>query len=95
MRQQVNLYQPIFRKQRRVFSARAMFTAAAAVMAGLMAVHGYGVWQLSVLRTEVAGLAAQRNAAQQRLVELEQRLPLRRKSRLLESEIVRIQSQIN
>ena len=41
MIQQVNLYQPMFRKQRRIFSAVAMFQSVVLVAIGLAAIYTY------------------------------------------------------
>jgi hypothetical protein len=62
MYQQINLYQPIFRKQPQVFSAAAMLQAAAVVIVALAAVYGYGRWQLARLEAEVVQLEGQEKA---------------------------------
>ena len=43
--QQVNLYQPIFRKQKKVFSARALVQAVVLVAVALGGIFGYSRWQ--------------------------------------------------
>jgi len=60
--QQVNLYQPIFRKQRQVFSARTMAQAAAVVAVALLGIYAYGVWRLAGLDAEVAQLEGRERA---------------------------------
>lgn len=52
MTQQVNLYQPIFRKQKRKFSAMAILQATAAMVLGIVALYGYTWWQVHELRNE-------------------------------------------
>ena len=63
MTQQVNLYQPIFRKQRKVFSAVTIAQAAAVFIVGLLLIYGYGRWQLAALGADIDALELQRNAA--------------------------------
>lgn len=60
--QQVNLYQPIFRRQQRVFSAVSMVQSVAVIAVALLTVYGYGFWQLQDLQTE-ADLLANRESA--------------------------------
>jgi len=60
--QQVNLYQPIFRKQRQVFSAHTMAQAIAVVAAALLGIYAYGVWKLSGLDAEVVQLEGREKA---------------------------------
>lgn len=57
MRQQINLYQPIFREQRRIFSARTIALAIAVISLGLAAFWGYGSWKVGRLEREVAQIA--------------------------------------
>jgi len=65
--QQVNLYQPILRKQKKIFSAVTMLEIGAIFVLGLLAIYAYGLWQGRALHQEVVRLQAQRKASQQRL----------------------------
>jgi hypothetical protein len=56
MHQQINLYQPIFRKQRLLFSAVAMAQAAGLVAAALLAFYGYGTYKVGRLEAEALRL---------------------------------------
>ena len=56
MQQQINLYQPIFRRQQLIFSAVAMAQAAAIVAAALLALYGYGLFKVVRLESEAARL---------------------------------------
>jgi hypothetical protein len=60
--QQVNLYQPIFRKQRQVFSAATLVQAAALVAVVLLGLYGFGRVKLMGLEAEVAQLEVRENA---------------------------------
>ena len=90
MRQEINLYQPIFRKQKKVFSSKALLQASALVVGGLLLVFGYGVWRLQGLEEELLALQGQRQAASQRLEKLAKQFPQREKSRVLEAELQRL-----
>lgn len=94
MRQQVNLYQPIFRREQRVFSARAMLASVAIVCLGFVLVYGYARWQMHGLQAELTRLQGQRQAAAERLVALEGVIPARGKSQLLEAEITRLKREL-
>ena len=54
MSQQVNLYQPIFRKEKRKFSATTMLQATALTVFGIGLMYGYTYWQVRQLRVEAA-----------------------------------------
>jgi len=54
MSQQINLYQPIFRKQKKKFSAAAMLQGMAMVTAGAMVLVVYAYWQTSQLRAQLS-----------------------------------------
>jgi len=62
MHQQVNLYQPIFRKQRQVFSARTMAQAVTVVAVALLAIYAYGIWKLAGLDADVVQLEGREKA---------------------------------
>lgn len=53
IQQQINLYQPILRREAKKFSATAMLQAAGVVLAGMALIYGYGWWQVTVLRAQV------------------------------------------
>jgi len=94
VRQEINLYQPMFRRQRPLFSARAMLRAAAVAVLGFVALYGWGQWQLRALEGDVARLTAQRAAAAAQIVDLRSRVPARRKSELLQAEVDRSEREL-
>ncbi len=65
--QQVNLYHPIFRKQHKRFSAKAMVQAGAGVVLGTLLMYGYAWWQTASLRHQVAQATAELDTARSRL----------------------------
>lgn len=90
MKQQVNLYQPMFRRQRRVFSPVAMLQVLAVVFGALLAIYGYGQWQLARLGAELERLEARRVEAEQHTAALEQRYPPPQADAKLEAEVHRL-----
>jgi hypothetical protein len=65
--QQINLYSPLFRKQRKVFSAAAMLQAIALVLAGVAAFYAYVALHSSLLEIKVAESDAQLRSELERL----------------------------
>lgn len=59
MRQQINLYQPIFRAERRIFSSRAIALAVAVISIALAGFWAYGTWKVGRLERAVAEVAEQ------------------------------------
>ena len=71
MYQQINLYQPIFRKQRQIFSAVAMARALAIVTVALLAIYGYGVMRVRGLESEVVQLEGRERALTTQLARID------------------------
>src|SRR4051812_31866826 len=59
MRQQINLYQPIFRQERRLFSASVVGIAFAVIATALTSICIYGTSKVARLQSEVAQVRAQ------------------------------------
>lgn len=96
MKQEINLYQPILRQRKKVFSARALLQASAVVVAGLLSLYGYSLWQVQSLQGELVGLQGQRDVAARRLAQLSaELLPTKHKSRLLEDEVARLSRELD
>ena len=66
MRQQINLYQPVFRHQRKVFSTTTMAQIVLVITLGLAAIYAFGTWQSAALERDVIALEAQRQDTQSR-----------------------------
>lgn len=90
MNQQINLYQPIFRKQPKVFSALTILQTVLVVFAGLLLIYAYGRWQDAKLGHTLSELEAQRAAGLNRMQALAQKYPPRTKSPLLEQQVQRL-----
>ena len=67
MSQQINLYSPLFRKQKKVFSGVAMAQATALVVVGVLAFYAYVSLQSSLLEIRVVDSGQQVRAEIERL----------------------------
>ena len=67
MSQQINLYRPIFRKQEKRFSARAMLQAGAVLVGGIVVLYAVLAWQVHGLREESRTIDRQYTDAAARL----------------------------
>ncbi len=94
MSQQVNLYQPVFRKQKRKFSAMAMLQATGIAILGIGLLYGYTVWQVRGLRAEVALTDKQLASLTKRLDETTRQFGERLQSKELQDQIQRMQRQL-
>jgi hypothetical protein len=89
MYQQINLYQPIFRKQRQVFSAKTILQALALVTAGLLAIYGYGLARVAGLEAEVVQLEGREQALVTQLARIDPSLGSARRAET-EAELARL-----
>lgn len=80
MNQNINLYQPIFRRQKKIFSAETMLTMIALMIAGLVLISVWSQWRYSVLQGRIQQLQEQEDQALERLASLEETLPAQRES---------------
>lgn len=89
MSQQINLYNPLLRRQQKHFSAHAMVQALGLILAGALLFYGY-VWQRTAELEKQAAQGAQlHEVTQARLARLNTELGPRAASRLLEDEVAR------
>jgi type IV pilus assembly PilN-like protein len=68
MSQQINLFNPIFLKQKKHFSSRTMLQGLAMVAVSVAAVYGLQLYQLGALRAQERTMRAQAQQATQQLV---------------------------
>ena len=94
MRQQVNLYQPIFRKQRKRFSALAMLQGAAAVIVGIALLHAYTAWQVGLQRDELKLTERKLAALTERAKDVSQRFGANPSGESLDARAARLEAQI-
>lgn len=94
MSQQINLYQPHFRKQRRKFSARRLPAALGAVLAGSAILSGYAAMKTRELESLDRQAAAAVEGQRRQLAELKQRFPAHGTSKVLEAEVARLDAEL-
>jgi len=95
VKQDINLYQPMFRRQKRVFAATAMLQVLAAVLVGFLLIYAYGAWQVAGLAAQVEKLEQQRVAAARQLDKTRKQFPARVKSKVLEKELTRSEQEFD
>lgn len=88
-RQQINLYSPLFRKEKKKFSAEAMLQGAAAMILGIMVLYGFNHWRAMSLKDALAQAETGHAAAIKRLQEVTQKFGVGGQSKvaMLEEEI--------
>lgn len=94
MSQQINLFNPIFLKQKKIFSALAMTHALGVLLAGALTVAFYARHNVEALQTEANGgrdLLAQREAS---LTKVKAEFAPRQKSAELEAELAQAETRL-
>jgi hypothetical protein len=94
MSQQINLYNPIFLKQRKIFSAVTMVQALALIVLGALAFAGFARYQVGRLEAEVRSSEARAKAEETRLTRLSAEFTGRKKSTELEQELKRSEQEL-
>lgn len=64
MLQQINLYQPIFRKEQKVFSAQTVAISIGAMAVVLIGIYAFGFWQVLKASKDVDAMSAQQQSQQ-------------------------------
>ncbi|HLD13256.1 MAG TPA: PilN domain-containing protein [Burkholderiales bacterium] len=95
MSQQVNLYQPIFRKERRKFSATTMLQATALMVFGIGLMYGHTYWQVRQLRAEAAQTDKQLVNLTKRMDETARQFGERLQSKDLQAQVQKLQEQVS
>lgn len=93
MSQQVNLYQPIFRTQPKVFSATTILQASVMLLIGLSLIYGYARWQDAKLDHEVKNLQAQQDSMLKQIEDFNTHFPIKQKNLALEKQLTDLTAQ--
>ena len=93
MSQQINLFNPIFRKQKKYFSANTMAQALGLIFAGAMLVVAYAHYQSRHQLTQSHMAALQLKATQAQLTQLNAEFGIRQKSKALEEKIQKTEAE--
>lgn len=86
-RQQVNLYQPIFRRQPVTFSFNVVLGLSLFALLLMGALYGFALWQTENLQRQRTELESRHQALEQRVAEMAQKLPRPTVNKLLEREL--------
>ena len=92
MSQQLNLFNPVFLRQKKYFSAAAMLQLLGVVLAALVGTHGFQRWQLNGLEKQLAEAQAQHATVQRQLAEF--KAAQGEPSAALQEELLRIEAQV-
>lgn len=93
MSQQINLYQPIFRKEEKKFSTVAMLQAVGLVAIGVVLLYGFTWWQSEALKNELKRVEQSHAAASKRLADASQKFGPRAGASI-DTEIARAETEI-
>jgi Tfp pilus assembly protein PilN len=94
MSQQINLYQPIFRKEEKKFSTVAMLQAVGLVAVGVVLLYGFTWWQSEALKSELKRVEQSHAAASKRLADAGQKFGPRTGADSIDTEIARLESEL-
>jgi hypothetical protein len=93
MSQQINLFNPIFMKQRKYFSLLAMLQALGLIIAGSLMFYGYAIYQVGQLRLQSEENTKRYNAEQMRLARSVTEFSPQQANQLLQDEVQRLEKQ--
>lgn len=94
MSQQINLFNPIFLKQKKYFSAVTMVQALGLILLGALAMTAYANYQVSRLSKDAVATTAQLASSQALLTRLSVEYAQRKKNQSLEDEIVKVDAEV-
>jgi hypothetical protein len=94
MSQQINLYDPIFLKKEKHFSARTIAQALGVMAVALVAFYVYALVQTRAAERGVGELGNQVAAQRDQLVQLTPKLSPEGRSRALEAEVARLEAEV-
>ncbi len=94
MNQQINLYQPIFRRQKKVFSAMTMVQISVFFIFVFTAIYVYGQFKIQPVQAQLVRLEQDLIQLKAEVSRLEGRVTGRTQSKLLENEIARLSAEL-
>lgn len=94
MSQQINLYNPIFLKQEKHFSARTMLQALGVIALGLVALGGYAFYESIAAERTAQQNRSQVASQREQLTQLVTQLSTQGRSKALEEEIKQVQDEM-
>ena len=94
MMQQINLYQPMFRREKKPFSAKTMLMMTLFFIAVFAAIYSYSLHQLGTLEVTLSNLDKGTTELRTQLEKLTKQFPAKAKSKLLATEIARLNEEL-
>ncbi len=95
MSQQINLFNPIFLKQKKVFSALNMLEALGLLLGGVLVFYGYASIETRRLTQQAEEMSRQYLQSTQRLAQVSARYTPKKADAALEAEVNNLQAQLN
>lgn len=92
MSQQINLFDPVLLAQKKIFSAVTMAQALAVIVVGGLLFYGYAWYQVRTLQNQVERTGKMLDALQARVDKVQAVVASRKKSKLLEDEVARMEN---
>ena len=93
MSQQINLFNPIFMKQRKYFSLLAMLQALGLIIAGSLVFYGYAIYQVDQLNRQLVDNTKRYNAEQMRVANYVAEFSPQQANQILQDEVQRLEKQ--
>lgn len=94
MKQQINLFQPMFRQQRKPFSASTMLVLTVFFIMVFAGIYAYSLSQLGSVEIQVSSMDKEIDKLRAQLEQLGKKFPGKSKNKLLESEIARLSKEL-
>jgi hypothetical protein len=94
MAQQINLFSPLFLRQRKYFSALTMVQALGLIALGCMLLYGYAIFQTGSLSVLSQQADARLKAGREQLIKLSADMGPQGRSKLLDDEAARLEFQL-
>jgi Flp pilus assembly protein TadB len=93
MSQQINLFNPIFLKQKRYFSVTTMLQALGLIVLGSAVFYGYAEFQVAQLSKQAGEISKRNDTEQARLASATKEFSLQRSAKTLEDELKQLEAQ--
>ncbi|MBS1187469.1 MAG: putative Mannose-sensitive agglutinin biosis protein MshI [Burkholderiaceae bacterium] len=93
MSQQINLFNPIFLRQKKHFSALTMAQALGVILLGVLCLYGYSMFRSAGIKQAAAQAAAQLTTTQQQLTKVTAEFAPRKKDEVLAKELEKAQAE--
>lgn len=92
MSQQINLFNPVFMKQKKYFSVVAMAQALGLIVLGSVAFYGYGLYEVRQLSRQADEMSARYAAEQKRFINYSNEFALQRTGQMVEEELTQLEA---